>query len=342
MSERLTNILGYLTLFAIMAAIWVMFGEDPSREQGARGERTFAGMEERINQVALVEIKQDSRVATIEKNGDVWRMQERSGYLVDTAKVREMLRGIAFSKRREPKTANPDRYERLGLGKDATHIELRDDTGGVILNFDMGKRKDTRDGRSLTYIAQARDTRSWLVTNIAQTPVNPGWWLKRPLLNIDQRRFSNVIIGGGWLTRKLGDTDFKIQSKRASEKAAGSWVLADPARVVSGLDFADVRAVTNPLTEPKSVVELSTHDGLSLTISLYQYEDGIWMQLAAEFDQALQNKGKGGTLPAAPADGVAEARVINAAIRGWLFKLNASDAEILQRTRADFLQTSTE
>lgn len=58
MSERLTNILGYLTLVAILAAIWVMFGEDPSREQGGRGEATFEGLSERINDAAGIAITQ--------------------------------------------------------------------------------------------------------------------------------------------------------------------------------------------------------------------------------------------------------------------------------------------
>ena len=122
MSQRLTNILGFLTLFAILGAIWVMFGEDPTRDQGARGERTFAGLEERINEVAALEIKQGDITITIEKSGSEWHLKERGGYLVDSDKVRAVLRGIALSARREPKTANKSRYARLGLGDDALKI----------------------------------------------------------------------------------------------------------------------------------------------------------------------------------------------------------------------------
>ncbi len=342
MSERLTNILGYLTLFAILGAVWVMFGEDPSREQGARGERTFVGLEARINDVATIEIQKGDLRTTIVKDKDVWRLKERAGYLVDSEKVRAMLRGIVFSKRREPKTANPDRFSRIGLGAKATKITLRDDTDGEILSFDMGRRKDTRSGKSLTYVWHDRDTRSWLVTEIAETPAQAGWWLRRPLLDIDQSRFSDVTIGGAWLTRKLSAPEFRLQGKRASETVAAAYILASPAQTVSHLGFEDVRHLTNPLEKASSVVDFTTYDGLSLKLSLYKIDGGVWVQVKAEFDMSLRNEGASGTLPAAPADGQAEADAINAAVRGWIFKLNETDARTLQQVRADFLQTSVQ
>jgi len=337
MSEKLTNILGYLTLFAILGAVWVLFGEDPTREQGARGERTFKGLEERINEVATVEIKEGDRSATIVRNNNRWQMKERGNYAVDIEKVRSLLRGAAFSERREPKTANKTRLARLGLGARSIKILLRDDTGGLIMTYDMGDRKAGPNGRSLSYIMQDRDTRAWLVSGLSETKADPGWWLERPLLAIDPKRFSDVIIGGAWLTRKLGDMDFQLQGKRGYETVAPAWQLAEPVRLVSALSFTDVRALSNPLSEALSVVEFSTYDGLALKLALYDFDGAIWAQLAANFDVALQNEGKGGVLPAAPADGGAEALEITNSARGWIFKLSEADRQILQRKRADFL-----
>jgi len=340
MSERLTNILGYLTLVAVLAAVWVMFGEDPTRDQGARGERTFVGLEERINEVHKVSIRGNGQTATIIKNGTDWQMNERDAYKVDPDKVRQMLRGIAFSNRREPKTADKTRFELLGLGREATEIELSDDTGGVLLSFQMGKRSATSDGRSLTYTYQSHDTRSWLVTALAETVADPGWWLKRPLLAIDERRVSDVIIGGAWLTRKLSDSNFRVQGARAGEKSVDYWLLSDPARVIAGMTFDDVRKLSNPLAEAQSKIELTTYDGLKLNVALYGLDGGLWAMITAEFDPALQGEGKGGELVGAPADGEAEVEQIMKAARGWIFKLNDSDAAVLQRVRADFLATN--
>lgn len=341
MSERLTNILGYLTLFAILGAIWVMFGEDPTREQGARGERTFDGLEARINEVATVDIRHGADTVTITRDGDVWRLKQRGGYVVEADKVRAFLRGVALSTRREPKTANKSRYERLGLGSDAFKIALKDDTDGLLLEFDMGKRKDTPDGRSLTYVSQDRDTRSWLVTDLAEVQVQAGWWLLKPALEISEKRFSDVTIGGAWLTRKLSDNNFTLQGLGSSQTAASYWVLGDPARVLSRLDFEDVRKLSNPLVEAKASVDFTTYDGLSLKVSLFDMDGGTWAQLTAEHDVELQAQGEAGTLPDAPADGAAEAAEIMASVRGWVFKLSDMDADILLRQRADFLDSTS-
>lgn len=343
MSERLTNILGYLTLFAILGAIWVMFGEDPTLRQGARGEPTFEGMAERINEVHRLTVTQGSGAGvTLLRRGDTWQVKERSGYEADNEKIVTILRGVALSERREPKTANIERFDRLGLGDTALKISLYDDTDGLLLEFDMGSRKDFADGRSLSYISQKRDTRSWLVTGLAETSASAGWWLKRPLLSIAQGRVSDVIISGTWLTRKAGDQNFTLQGLRADETAAGYWVLADPARVISSLSFDDVKALANPLVEAVSTLELSTYDGLSMLVKLYEIEDGYWAQLSAAFDADARNQGAAGELQGAPEDGVAEAAAINELTRGWLFKMSEADARVLLRKRANFLSEQTE
>jgi hypothetical protein len=342
MSERLTNILGYLTLFAILGAIWVMFGEDPTLKQGARGEATFEGLAERINEAHKVMVASPDGTVTLTRDGESWFVDQRNGYAADTNKVVALLRGVALSKRREPKTDNKARYARLGLGDKALKIELQDDTGGRLLAFDMGRRKDSPDGRSLTYISQASDTRSWLVAGLAETEANAGWWLKRPLLNVNQGRVSDVIINGTWLTRKQGDQNFIMQGLRGEEKAASYWVLADPARVIAGLTFTDVKALSNPLAEAVSTIELSTHDGLALSVKIYAMEGGHWAQVDASFDQDAQDSGPAGELADAPADGAAEAEAITNATRGWVFKLSDGDTQILTRNRDAFLEAPAE
>lgn len=342
MSERTTNILGYLTLFAILGAIWVMFGEDPTREQGARGERTFTGMEERINEVQVIELKQGNDVATIARSAEGWVLRERSDYKVEGDKIVALLRGIALSDRREPKTANKDRFARLELGEKATVITLKDDTGGELLSFDMGKRSSNASGRSLTYVSQERDTRSWLVTELAEASADPAWWLEAGLFDIDDKRVSDVKVGSVWLTRKLDESNFKMQGLRDGEEAVAYWQLREPTRVISSLSFDDVRQLSNPLSDPVQTSVLTTHDGLSVTVTLYELEGSSWVQVSAAFDEEMRGEGASGALQGAPEDGEAEAARIREAAKGWIFKLNASDADVLKRQRSDFIQAKTE
>lgn len=342
MSERTTNILGYLTLFAILGAIWVMFGEDPTREQGARGERTFTGLEARVNEVHTIELAKGDSKATISRSDEGWALQERNNYEVAGNKVVALLRGIALSDRREPKTANRNRYERLDLGSKAISVTLKDDTDGELLAFDMGKRAASANGRSLTYISQERDTRAWLVTELAETSAEPTWWLDTDLLNVDEKRVSDVKVGDVWLTRKLGETNFEMQGLGAGEEAVAYWQLREPARVISSLSFEDVRQLSNPLTDPVQAVVLSTHDGLSITVTLYQVEGSNWAQVTAAYDPEMRGEGESGVLEGAPEDGGAEAQSITAITDGWFFKLSSSDADILKRKRTDFINTETD
>lgn len=340
MSERLTNILGYLTLFAILGAIWVLFGEDPTLEQGGRGEPTFVGMKDSINDVTGLILMGGGQQVSLTRSEDGWAIAERNGYAADADKVREFLRGVALSERREPKTANTDRFDRLGLGSAALKVRLEDGNGSEMLAFDMGKRSAIGSDRSLTYVWQASDTRSWLVTALQDGTANPADWLDTDLIDIAPARVKAVSLGGARLVRALGETAYRLDDIKEGEAAAPTWRLGEPARVITGLQFEDVRHLGNPLTDPLRSVELVTHDGLVLSLMLHEMDGATWAQLSARHDAALMSEGEAGTLPEAPADGVAEAEAMTNAARGWFFRLSAADAAVLTKDRGDFLEAT--
>lgn len=339
MSERLTNILGYLTLAAIMAAIWIMFGEDPTREQGARGELTFAGLSERINEAASITISAGDASVTLTKEADIWRVGERTDFPADEAKVRTFLRGFALSERREPKTANPDRFNRLGLGAGATSVTLTDDTDGRLLSVQVGTRKQNNSGRSLTYVFQETDTRAWLVSGLAEMNTDPVDWLNKDILNINEQRFASIMVNDALLVRALGEAEYVLQGTGDSE-AAPAWKRAEVARAVAVMRAEDVEHVANPLSDPTGQVVAKTHDGLVLTLTLYDYRDAAWVQIAATFDASLRDSGAAGELVGAPVDGALEAANINARTNGWLFKISDMDADKLKQRKPDFVETT--
>ncbi len=340
MSERMTNILGYLTLAAIMAAIWILFGEDPTREQGARGERTFAGLSERINETAAITLTKNDQTVSLVREGDQWRVASKSGYPADQDQVRSVLRGFALSERREPKTANASRFPALDLGDAATKVVLADDTGGVLLDVQTGKRKEGGSGRSLTYIFQATDTRSWLVSGIEALPMDPVEWLDTSLLDIAPQRIQSVTLNGVTLSRNLGDTNYSLANIADDKVPAASFKLAEPARTLSRLSVEDVQQTANPLMEPAANGMLTTHDGLKITFTLFGADEDYWVQLGADYSAEDVSEGDAGTLEGAPADGAAEAAAIDERVRGWLFKVSDFSADILKQTRDDFIESS--
>lgn len=340
MSERMTNILGYLTLAAIMAAIWILFGEDPTRDQGARGERTFAGLSERINETAAITLTKTDAAVSLVREGEQWQVASKFGYPADQEQVRSVLRGFALSERREPKTANASRFPALELGDAATNVVLSDDTGGVLLDVQAGKRKEGGSGRSLTYIFQATDTRSWLVSGIEALPMDPTEWLDTSLLDIAPQRIQSVTLNGVTLTRELGDTNYSVASIADGEVPAASFKLAEPARTLGRLSLEDIQKTANPLMDPVANGTLKTHDGLTLTVTLFDSDDDNWVQLDANYSAEDASEGDAGTLDGAPADGAAEAAAIDERVQGWLFKVSGFAADILRQTRDDFIESS--
>lgn len=325
MSERLTNILGYLTLAAILGAIWILFGEDPQRDQGARGERTFAGLAERVNETARIRLSKDGQTVTLEQGDSGWRVAERDNYAADGGKVGALLRGLARSERREPKTANTDRFARIGLGDAATQISLEDDTGGTLLAVQMGTRKENASGRSLTYVFQASDTRAWLVSGLEDAPVAPADWLDIELLTIADDRVEQVLINDVTLARSAETSDYAVSGLAEGETPAASYKRAEPARTIAQLTIEDVQKTANPLLDPVSQVEARTNDGLILTFKLFDQGEETWAQLVAMSTE--------GSAPEVSN----EADAINARAFGWLFKLTSFDARILKQRRADFV-----
>ncbi|MFC3050600.1 DUF4340 domain-containing protein [Kordiimonas pumila] len=342
MSERITNILGYATLVAIMAAIWIMFGEDPALDQGGRGEPTFEGLVDKINDTTTVTLKQAGTTTTLVKDGAVWRVQERGGYPAETETVTAFLKGLALSKRREPKTSNADRYDVLGLAAEAVSISLQSSDNKDFLHFKMGKRASNASGRSLTYIVQETDTRSWLVTGLEDASADPATWLDKTLLSIDDARVRDVSLGGVWLTRKQGESDYKVQGLRAGEEAAATWKLSEPARVITSLSFDDVKELANPLVDPAGVVELSTYYGLVLSLKLFDMGGSLYVQVLASADTSAHKQGAGTVDDMPVVDAAAEAGAINHKTRGWVYRLSSADSDILSRSRADFIVEKTE
>jgi hypothetical protein len=342
MSERLTNILGYLTLAAILAAIWILFGEDPTRDQGARGELTFSGLSERINETASILITKDGQQVSLKRNGSAWQVENREGFTANNEMVRAFLRGFALSTRREPKTANMERFDRLGLGADAIQVKLADDTDGTLLDIRVGTRKESGGGRSLTYVFQASDTRSWLVSRLVAIATEPSEWLKTELYSVAKPRIRRVRYSDAVLVRASKGADFTLEGLQANEQPAENWQLAEPARMLSLLKVEDVQRLANPITDPTGTVTLETYDGLNLQLSAFDLDGATWVQVVADYDPKRADELTVSELSEAQVEGVAEAEKINAAANGWLFKLAELEAGLIMRRRGDFVKKNTE
>ena len=313
MSVRMTNILGYLTLIALLGAIWVLFGEDPRREQGARGGKLFPSLDQRLDTLSTITLSAaDGQTVTLIQGDTGWTVQERDGFPADKAKVQALVRGLYASTRREPKTANEDRLQAIGLGDMATTVTLLDTAGNTVLSIDLGKRSEGATGRSLTYVWKEGDTRSWLVSDIAVTDTFPAWWLDMPGLSVvesDIISFTNSMVT---LTR-AEDGSVILSDAKDGETLQPAYQMAAPMRALATLEIQDVLRMNNPLTDPVASFSATLAGGDLIIGELYQMQGAVWLSVMAP-------------------DGVVPMQ------RGWLYQIRADQADALMAPRDTYIQ----
>ena len=343
MSQRMTNILGYLTLFAILGAIWVLFGEDPSLNQGARGEKTFGELQDTINQATAIRLSQAGQSTTLKRSDGLWLIHEREGYRAQGDKVRDFLRGIALSERREPKTASNDRFDQIGLGDAALDIEVLGTDEKLLANFKMGSRREnSASGRSLTYIYKAGDTRSWLVSGLAAANADPSWWLESDLFLIDADRTLELQAGDLTFQKDLNTNSYAIVTETGGASAELLTSPLDAITFLSDVKFTDIKKYIGNSDAELGNIYLKTYDGLTLSYRLSSIAGKTWVQISANFDPDARDAGEEGILEGSPENGAQEAEDLNARTNGWLFALSEDDAAMLLRSKSSYIENTDE
>lgn len=341
MSEKRTNILGWLTLIAVLAAIWVMFGEGRQTSSIGRGEPLVAGLMDRVEQTRKITLAKAGESLTIVASGSDWQIQERSAYIADASKVRGLLRSLAMSERREPKTGNAARLERIGLGEDALHVTLFDAEGSSLAALNIGNQRTGADGNSHAYVHVDGEPKSWLVTAVPALDLDIVNWVDNKIISINAERIKKIDFdlkdGIDYaLVREKQGADFGLNDIKAGEKSVEGYSLNEAASLMANLTFQDLRKNLDGGQEHTRVT-LSTFDGLLITLDISRYDDELWVSTEARYDISVASEGPAGEIYGAPADGKLEADLYNDRHAGWQYRLNDGDLTTQTRERDSYL-----
>ena len=345
MSEKWTTWFGWLTLAAVLGALWLLFGEDPTKRAGARGELLFPAFGDQVALAHRISITgQDGKAGTtLVRDGSAWRVVERSGYEADTARVGRMLRGLVRSRLREPKTTNPDRFGAVGLGELALTLTVEDETGKVLAQLDLGRYRGVSNERSLTFIYKSGDSRAWVADALSEVRKDPAFWLRPGLVTLDEARIERVALGTSQLIRNSVGM-FEFVDLAEGEDPQPDYILTEPGRVLAALDFADVRPViptANGEQRTDADFSLETYGGLTLSFRIVD-RAGRWVRLAASYRDETLSVAEEDDLGSSAGGAAAEAARIIERTKGYEFKLQSSDFEALTRDRSYFVQPSSE
>ena len=162
------------------------------------GRLMFPDLAPKLQDATRIEITHQDKTTAIEKHGDTWGLADRGGYVVQASKLRGMLTALTELRLVEPRTSDPEQFNRLGLedpnGKTGTSNLLRvlDASGKPIAALIVGHRRVRTQGNvpEQVYVRRTDDNQTWLAEGSLQADADPQLWLDRDIMNIDHARIA--------------------------------------------------------------------------------------------------------------------------------------------------------
>lgn len=272
-------------LLVIAAAVYLRTAED-ARYDAEGGELLFPGLAEQTDDIARIELRggQDSgdqnKQITLIKGEEGWGVAERNGYSANTRNIRRLLVRLTELKLTEPKTKNPDRYARLGVGDPeqdagARLVRLQANDGSEIAALILGKSARG----SGTYLRLPGEAQSWRGSESLTFGISIQEWLDRKLLDINQNRIARLDIQP--VEGRAYSVVREDENNLALEPAAG-----DGMRVKPGMLNRLISVMQNLSAED---LHMDTPPEGNWATAVHILDDGTLITL-----QSLPRKGNGG------------------------------------------------
>ncbi|MEX2217603.1 MAG: DUF4340 domain-containing protein [Phycisphaerales bacterium] len=339
----------------------VVWPRDRAESALAGGAPAVAGLAERVNDVALVEVRTGTGQFSVRRTAaNTWEATEKGGYPVQFEKVKQVVVGLSQLRLAEQKTSRPDLYPKLGVQdpggevpegeRGPTLVTLKDAQGQPLASIIIGNSKwDSKPG---VYIRRAGEAPSWLASGQLEIPPQVVAWMDAKLLEVPRDRVKSVTVthADGHVLEinreKPTDTSFVVKDVPAG-KELRSPTAGDPLGAgISSLHFDDVAPAAELKTEgegaarPRWTADFRTFDGLVLVIQTFDRDGKVWAKLVAAFDEVLASA----PLENRPAalksmeDVRTEAESLNARLSPWAFVLPEWKATALGVTMTSLLK----
>ena len=291
--------LGLAAVCAVVLAI-VLVGREASENQTLDGdERMFADLLGRANDVSIVEVISGDEKFSIERVGERWIVPGKSNYPAKFEVVKKIILDVAELELTARKTSDPKRHGVLGLASpsaevgSALGVRLLDQEGVSLASVLVGDKD--RSGRDLRYVRYPNDNQAWLGSGGPEVAVDLLDWVDKNLISIRHDRVRKIFF-----SHEDGDTaelerldralfKYSVKSIPSGMKMASPAIVNASGGALSFLQFLDVRPLVEVSAgvEPVARTKLQTWDGLTVTVSMFEFEDLIWAHLSAVFDAQL-------------------------------------------------------
>ncbi len=301
MKSKTIGILAAITVVVILAAV-ILTRQKPDGIPRA-GEPLFPELKARLNEVKDIIVSTKDQAVHVTREESGWVVTEKSGYRASMGQVRPVLIGLADLTILEPKTRNPDLYDKLGLqdvqaeGSSSTLVTLKDAEGKTLAELLMGNQRLSKGDSSKEeiYVRKPGDSQAWLCLGRVRMEKTSDGWIEKQVLNIDSHRVRQVRVvhpGGETVTLqkdKPTAPDFVLQHLPKTSKVASQYSVNNIADTIAQLTIDDVLPEAQAKVRGMGAVKatLETFDGLRVIVTTGKQDNTHYAKILSEFDQAL-------------------------------------------------------
>jgi hypothetical protein len=339
----------------VVAAVVLLVPGKTGKESSFETSRLLPDLQDQVNDLAWLRFTAAGGeiVATLQRAEEQWRVGEAHGYPADWERLRKLLADLAQAEIIEPKTSNPQYYDRLGV----QDVSLAD-ASGIRIDFSEGSGLpalivgETAQGRSGHYVRLDGAEQSALIDREFDIPENAEGWLEQNIVDIADAEVVQVDITHGdgerLQVRKAAadDEDFQLQSMPEGREIRSAWALNSLAGGLSALSLEAVSPAADLDWSAAVRYALVTADGLRIDAQLLRPvaagEEGAaggghWIRLEAGLYQTALESGV--TAPEDPSDTNSSAEEINRRVSGWAYRIPEYKYDTMTKRMEDVLKT---
>ena len=324
-----------VTAAALIVAVVLAAGSGASSADPQSGAAVLPELAKRPDDVARLTLVHGESKATLLRQGDQWRVEEKSGYPADPTKVHQVLLGLAELRYVEAKTRKPEFYPRLEVedagqkGAKSTLVTASDEKGGLLGEILAGKRRVDQLGGGVDgiYLRKPGEAQSWLARGTLDLAGDTLGWLDRKVIDLPQEKVKEAVLiqpDGSKLDIARDKPEDPLALKGSATATLKSDTAAsEPANALAGVELADVRPAAE-VTFPKEGIahaEYTSFDGLTIKVALVEQDGKSWARFEAS--------GAG--------DGEKAAAELNAKLSPWVYALPDYKAKALKTKLAELV-----
>lgn len=329
MQTKTVLILAALTAAVIAAAVAAVMSRESAAERVAVDALTFPGLIDRVNEVERIDIAGPEGEFDLRFDGARWVAPALADFPADFDKVKQTLIALAELRLIEAKTADPERYARLGLAEPnadegaGTQLRLAAAGDAAIAAITVGN--PGHGGADRVYVRRENDPQTWLAHGELDIGAVPEDWVDTLVVRLDGERVRRVTISHADDGERLeivkpdrGEQSFELVNMPEGAALRSPVTLDNLGRALAFVRFDEVAAAAEgpAAGEGDSTAVFETFDGATVTVTLQKRGEANW----ARFDAAW-------TPPPAEAEPEAEANTEDGAQDVDAEDIDAEDEE---------------